>query len=87
LASKGFFPGTVSFFVSVHRSESTGTEEVFGTRYSIMTIHFAENLLRPLPTRADQFFNVGKISFNPEPAATGGFLEDSASVAVGSGLN
>jgi hypothetical protein len=35
--------------VSVHRSELTGTEEVFGTRYSIMAIIFAKNLLRPLP--------------------------------------
>jgi hypothetical protein len=37
-------------------------------------------------TRANQFFTLGEISFNPEPTATANFPRFNA-VAVGSGLN
>jgi hypothetical protein len=43
-------PCLAAILVSVHGSELTGTEEVFGTGCSIMARRFAENLLRPLPT-------------------------------------
>jgi hypothetical protein len=33
----------------------TGTEEVFGTGFSILAIFFAENLLCPLPTHVNAY--------------------------------